>query len=156
MSPSLTLDPSKGSLKKGQQKSNQPLLLVVIGIIGFACKYGLNVFFANQLDPHLYGDLAIALRAVNIIVVVMILGSNASANKFLPHLKSRDEYTNYIRWNYHLIKKPLFASIFVSILLLIIIACLKVFYHLKPEAIHLGFYFLAVAPFAGIFTLLIS
>lgn len=136
-----------------------PLFMLILGGIGFLLKYLFNVFAARYLPTSVYGDLFLAIKILNIIGPILLLGSNASAKKFLSVYIAEKDFAsaaNYIGWNFRLLG---FSSLIFFMLLLFFYFTIITLdhYHIKLlNTYHLVIYMLWVSPLFSTSSMFVS
>lgn len=142
-----------------RQIASDVCLLFVLTLLGYLTKYALNLFLAHHLTPIKYGEYSVAIKLLDILVLVTLFGTNIGANRFLAkYLEFNKVKTaaDYIAWNIKLIS----ISFTVMFAISLILFCLMAFLHYiglrDIKHYHLILYMLWVVPIAAIPTLLQS
>lgn len=94
-------------------------LLLILSLLTYLLKYILNVFFAKNLEPHLYGDVIIAFKALNVFSILTLAGTTASAKRFLAlYIKTENttKVSNYLRWNLRLVTYTFSLSLGIALI----------------------------------------
>ncbi|WP_133130616.1 lipopolysaccharide biosynthesis protein [Legionella yabuuchiae] len=126
--------------------------LFLLALIGYFIKYGLNVFLARNLEVHLYGNFSVAIRLLNILITIVLFGTNISSQRFLANYlrtEEKNQAEQYIAWNLKLIGLTSLLCIVLAGLSLTIMLFLD---HLGVhdfDQYHLALYMFWIAPIAA-------
>jgi O-antigen/teichoic acid export membrane protein len=72
--------------------------MIVAGVGGFAADYALNLGAARLLAPHDYGDFKVALAYLNLATLLVLLGGDRAAPRFLASWLQEGDGTGV--WEY--------------------------------------------------------
>lgn len=129
---------------------NSAFYIVLVSIVGYLLNLLLHSYLTHNLTPAVYGDFCIGLNVLMIVSTFLLLGTEISAMRYIPLLEKENRPMDFIRWNFHFIKKILlFFSVFL------IFASLLVLIFGKIEAVHTSFLMLIATPIAAIYALII-
>lgn len=134
-------------------------LVFLLVFIGYFSKYGLNLYLAHHLSAKLYGDFNVAVRVLNIWVLVALFGTNVGAVRFLPsYLKLHKKLTaiDYIAWNIKIIKISFIVTFAIAIITFLTMYLLHRYGIRHIGDYHLATYMFWLVPFAAISSLLCS
>ena len=89
------------------------IIVFLFGLVGYGCNLITNVIISNHLSLDVYGDFAVAWRALQLISLLMVFGSTVSANKYVQkYIKSGSSRPrkDFLIWNMTLV-----AQVFVTV-----------------------------------------
>ena len=89
------------------------IIVFLFGLVGYGCNLITNVIISNHLSLDVYGDFAVAWRALQLISLLMVFGSTVSANKYVQkYIKSGSSCPrkDFLIWNMTLV-----AQVFVTV-----------------------------------------
>jgi len=135
------------------------LKLLILAFLGYIVKYLLNICMSNHLKPLLYGEFTATVVAINIVTVIILLGTDSVVIKHLPTYllkKDRKIIAEFVKWNYKLLSKTFLICITVFILLYLTLYLLKAFNTGIELPRHCSVYILWIAPFSALSVLLSS
>ncbi|MCP4177414.1 MAG: amino acid permease [bacterium] len=95
-------------------------MLVILGIVFYFSKYILNIIVSNNLDPADYGAFAFYTRIIIFASMILLLGTNNSAQKYLAKYfnnRNKLKVRYFVAWN---IETVFMTSIIFSLILIII------------------------------------
>ncbi|WP_188668233.1 lipopolysaccharide biosynthesis protein [Legionella impletisoli] len=133
-------------------------ILFLLGLVGYVIKYGLNVFLARNLEVHLYGDFSVAIKFLNILISLILFGTNVSSQRFLSNYLRTDATEvakHYIAWNLKLIWITSLLCIFIAFFSNSMILLLDYLGIHDYDDYHLAVFIFWIAPIAA-FVKLIS
>tara|TARA_A100001015_G_C15034904_1_gene735549 strand:+ start:1520 stop:2854 length:1335 start_codon:yes stop_codon:yes gene_type:complete len=138
---------------KKTKEGKDTLLLCLLSGLGIAGHWGLNVFFARHLSPHLYGDLSVAIKCLSLSALALFAGSEMIAISNMSEAineKNSKLYNAFTVWHKRFLKKAccIFLILLVSTLGTLLISREWSFFGYE---MHLTIYFLFAAPFVVIF-----
>ena len=127
-------------------------IMLGAGIGGFALEYALNLFLAPTLSNHDYGDFKVAMSFLALATLVVILGGDRAAPRFLPKFLETDHRGGV--WDY--MRTYLFAVFGLSVMVAAVTISLSFLYYegLDPQDHHPLVVASLVAPLAAVVTLL--
>ncbi len=70
--------------------ANLGLVLLLLTFATYGLKYVVNLLFAKNMPPEVYGDLSLALRLLAIAAALTLLGTGTSAKRFLAKYLQTD------------------------------------------------------------------
>ncbi|HJO96011.1 MAG TPA: amino acid permease [Victivallales bacterium] len=133
--------------EKSDYKKNKKITLVLslasTGLFCYFIKSLCNIVLARTLSTNEYGDFSLYFRMITVISIILILGTNNSAKKYLSKylaisdIKSIYEFT---AWNIKIITK-----IFKYYILLLVILFL-IMPFINSSAYYFTVFFLSIAP----------
>ncbi|WP_428737336.1 hypothetical protein [Sulfurimonas sp.] len=131
--------------------------LIILSTLG----YGLNILFqrylTHHLEPHIYGDFAIGINVLEIVVTLLLLGTELSVIKFLPLFTKEQDELIFFRWNLAFLKKPLLLFLFfLAIASLVFFILQDQFESFLKEELHISLTMLFIAPFSMFYALFLS
>ncbi|MCP4179814.1 MAG: amino acid permease [bacterium] len=135
------------------------LTLVVLGIAAYFVKYFLNIILTRHLGAHEYGDLAVFLKLVVILSLLILVGTNNSAKKYLSKYFNKRDINNsidFIKWNFHIVYKAFIIYILFLFVLYILMGVLHVLNIKDFFSHHYVFYYISVVPLASVAVLFSS
>lgn len=146
-------------IKRARKGKSIAGLLIGVAIIGYCLRYALNILFANNVIPSIYGDLCLGLQLLNLTTTIMLLGSNSSATQFLSLYNKEKQYDNahsFIHWNLNLLFKSIIFSIVIISILFFVTLVLHWYHFRKMGEVHVAVYFLLISPCAALISLFLS
>jgi len=102
------------------KRSNIATMLVILGIIFYFSKYLLNIIISNNLNPANYGDFAFYTRIIIFASMILLLGTNNSAQKYLAKYfnnKDKLKIRYFVAWN---IETVFMTSVIFTLILMMI------------------------------------
>ncbi|OGV27727.1 MAG: hypothetical protein A3F18_00645 [Legionellales bacterium RIFCSPHIGHO2_12_FULL_37_14] len=141
------------------KKRRTVYFLMIMSLIGYFSKYGLNVLLSHHLSPRRFGEFSIAIRVLGILSSVALLGTNVSARRFLSRfLQLNDEHSTkfYLQWNMRLIHSTFLLSVILGLTTYITMHLLHIWHFRNIQNYHMVIYMLWVAPIAALVALLDS
>ncbi|KTD46316.1 oligosaccharide flippase family protein [Legionella quateirensis] len=142
-----------------RQVARDVYFLFILAVLGYLTKYALNLFLAHHLTPIRYGEYSVAIKLLDILVLITLFGTNVGASRFLAEyleLNSLRSAVDYIAWNIKLISVTFSIMLFISIIALILMSSLHYLGIHDISRYHLFVYILCVVPIAAIPALLQS
>ena len=131
----------------------QSLLLLFIGIVSYIIVFLINAVLSRYMTSDVYGDYTVALSLMDIVASIILLGTNSSANRFIPRLyqdRNFEQLLGYLVWNANLLKKSFLVCFSVAALLAGIALFMHFYGYMKFEEYHLAFHALWIAPLAAL------
>jgi len=127
-------------------------IMLGAGIGGYVIDYGFNLFLARKLDVHDYGDFKVAMAFLALSAVVVLLGGDRAALRYLPEWLESEDRGGV--WEY--VRTYLIVLLGLSVVLAGVTISLSVFYFgaLDPQNHHPLLVASLVAPLAAVATLL--
>ena len=142
-----------------RQVARDVYILFILAILGYLTKYALNLFLAHHLTPIRYGEYSVAIKLLDILVLITLFGTNVGASRFLAkylELNSLRSAIDYIAWNIKLISVTFSIMLVVSIIAFILMISLHYLGVQDIKEYHLFVYILWIVPIAAIPALLQS
>ncbi|OGT37142.1 MAG: hypothetical protein A3F11_08205 [Gammaproteobacteria bacterium RIFCSPHIGHO2_12_FULL_37_14] len=142
-----------------RQIASEVYVLFILTIVGYLAKYGLNIFLAHHVTTGMYGRYSVAIKVLDILVLLTLFGTNVGASRFLAkYLKfhSVQSTVNYIAWNIKLVSVTFSMMFIFSLILLGVMFFLHYLGIHGIRQYHLLVYILLIVPVAAIPTLLQS
>jgi O-antigen/teichoic acid export membrane protein len=122
-------------------------------LAGYIINYLLNVFLARHMSSELYGDYALAYRALFVAGSMVLLGTDDAVFRFFSKYHNENDGVKaaaYLRWNLRFVAKTI-AIFFVIILVAVLLIWLLDYFHIKSmQSYHLAIYALIFTPLAAI------
>lgn len=84
---------------------NHTLVLFIV-ILSYLANYALNVYLARLLPPSVYGDIAVVLLILALLVPLAVFGTEISLVRYLPKYIAQGDYghaAGFIRWTLKMI-----------------------------------------------------
>lgn len=81
-------------------------LVLCIVVLSYLANYALNVYLARLLNPHLYGDIAVVLLILALLVPLAVFGTEITIVRYLPKYLSSQDYEHaagFLRWTLKII-----------------------------------------------------
>ncbi|MCH9613360.1 MAG: hypothetical protein SP1CHLAM54_03590 [Chlamydiia bacterium] len=81
-------------------------LVLCIVILSYLANYTLNVYLARLLPPPIYGDIAVVLLILALLVPLAVFGTEISLVRYLPKYLANEDYghaAGFIRWTFKMI-----------------------------------------------------
>jgi O-antigen/teichoic acid export membrane protein len=142
-----------------KNKMSSVYLQTLEACVGYAVKFMLNLFLARHLVASMYGDLALALKLLNIMAVLTLFGTNIGSNRFFAkYLQTgkKDAAESYMAWNIKLLSITFLISIVIALIAFGVMSGLHYFGVHHIERYHLSVYMIWLVPLAGICMILCS
>ncbi|HJO95771.1 MAG TPA: hypothetical protein QF753_20415 [Victivallales bacterium] len=135
------------------------LSLFCLSIISYLLKYFLNAFISSQLPTSLYGAFGITIRTLLLLSLILLLGTNSSAIKYLSKYiskKHKKHMYSFMAWNLKVILRTFkicFLLIFTFYILIFILNALGI---AEYDFYYNILYSLWIVPIAALSILLAS
>src|SRR5690348_17012405 len=103
-----------------RQITRDVTFLFFLTVLGYLTKFALNLFLAHHLTPARYGDYSVAIKLLDILVLVTLFGTNIGASRFLAkylQYNSTHSAANYIAWNIKLVSVTFSIMLIVSLVI---------------------------------------
>ena len=128
--------------------------LVVLGmsLAYYLLQYLTNLVLTNHLSAEKYGDLSVALNVLGVLAALALLGTGASAKRFLAkYLQQRDtdHVSDFLRWNTALVSRSFLLCLSVGVVSSVLMVNLHLFEIWHIESYHLAVYMPWLAPIAA-------
>jgi O-antigen/teichoic acid export membrane protein len=133
--------------------------LFVLTVIGYLLRFALNLFLAHHLDPARYGEFSVAIRVLDILVLLTLFGTNVGASRFLAQylkLNNRKDAVDYIAWNIKLVSISFSIMFVIALIIFILMTSLHLLGIHDIRHYHLITYILFIVPIAAVPILLQS
>lgn len=134
------------------------LILFFIGLFGYAFNFLFNALLAKHINSILFGEFSVAFRTLNLVSVVMLMGSLGGTKRFYSQYIKQGmlkKASRYIAWNIRLFLLASCFLFFVLLLFTIVIFWLHLIHVRDIREYHLVVHFLWLAPINAV-ALLIS
>lgn len=144
-------------MQKGIFKTT--LMLTALSTLSYLVKYLFNLYMARHLSAVVYGDLSIALQALTIAGSIMLLGSDASAKRFLPGYFEKGDFQStisFIAWSMRTLLTTSLIAIVLTFLMLAAAYALDYFKIYSLDNYHLAFKMLWLSPLLALILLFSS
>ncbi len=82
------------------------IILFLLGLLGFASQYLLNIYLAHRLSLEIFGEYSLAMKTMELIVCLTLFGTDVGSVCYLSkYLLANNEATiqDYIAWNIKLV-----------------------------------------------------
>lgn len=135
------------------------LTLIFISIVGYFSAYLFNLVLAHYLTPVRLGECNLAIRTLDILASLTLLGTNISSRRFLSRFLTRyDEQAlqAYIKWNIQLLTASFIICLALAFTSYFVMHALHIWHIKDIKTYHMAIYMLWVAPLAALFLLLNS
>ncbi|MCP4176212.1 MAG: oligosaccharide flippase family protein [bacterium] len=135
------------------------LSLFCLSIISYLLKYFLNTFISSQLPTALYGDFGLTIRTILLLSLILLLGTNSSAIKYLSKYiskKHKKHMYSFMAWNLKVILRTFKICFILIFLFYIIVFILNAFGITKFDTYYNILYSLWIVPIAALSILLAS
>jgi O-antigen/teichoic acid export membrane protein len=135
------------------------ITLMFFSIVGYVLLYVFNLVLAHYLNPVRLGECNLAIRVLDILASVALLGTNVSSRRFLSrfiHAYDEQNLKLFIKWNMHLISYSFIFCIALALCSYIVMHGLHIWQFKHIKTYHMAIYMLWVAPLAALFLLLNS
>lgn len=133
------------------------MILFMIGLFGYFCRFSFNLLLAKHTSTAFYGDFSVAYSVFTVVSASMLFGTASSSLRFFStYLKKDlpDIATKYITWNLRIV---IITSVLFLLLLSIMtttILGLHLFNIHNIREYHLVIYFLWLTPIGALSLLL--
>lgn len=135
------------------------LSLFCLSIISYLLKYILNAFVSSQLLPSLYGDFGLTIRTLLLLALILLLGTNSSAIKYLSKYiskKHKKHMYSFMAWNLKVILRTFKVCFIFIFTLYLIIFILNILDITELDSYYNILYSLWIVPTAALTILLAS
>ncbi|MAH61763.1 MAG: hypothetical protein CMF42_05710 [Legionellales bacterium] len=125
------------------------IIVFLFGLVGYGCNLITNVIISNHLSLDVYGDFAVAWRALQLISLLMVFGSTVSANKYVQkYIKSGSSRPrkDFLIWNMTLVSQ-VFVTVTIIYFCFIGLAEIAHYHEAWDGEYHLAMYVVLFAPF---------
>lgn len=133
--------------------------LILFSLLGYIATYVFNLVLAHELNPIRLGECNLALRILDILATLSLLGTNVASKRFLAKFLSKTDNFNirdFIQWNLKLVIKAFILCVIVAIGSYVILHVLHLWGLHNIKTYHMSIYMLWISPLAALFLLLNS
>ena len=137
-------------------KNKTILSLFVLSIIGYLLTYLFSVVLSHYLNAIRFGEFNIALRVLNLLTSLALLGTNMASRKFVSQFLRKHDKKNlvlYITWNIHLIRMSFACCLLFALISYVMMNMLHIWHIKDIKTYHMAIYMLWIAPLASLLTL---